>query len=50
MLQEHYQVGAAHGAVGQGGVGVPRTTRLGRGLGRRGQGGVGDEPEVAPAR
>ena len=30
MLQEHYQVGAAHGAGGQGGV--------------------GDEPEVAPAR
>ena len=36
--------------MGQGGVGVPRTTRLGRGLGQRGQGGVGDEPEVAPAR
>ena len=29
---------------------MPRTTRLGRGLGQRGQGGIGDEPEVAPAR
>jgi len=46
---KYLEVGAAHGAGGQGGVGVPRTTRLGARPWMAGEGSAGDEPEVVPA-